>query len=68
MGTPLHRAGEGFPLSYHREDRDFASFLVGQADEPYGYSVSSSLVLAVDLHSRLSFRVQFYSSLSTVLP
>ena len=27
-----------------------ASFLVGQADEPYGYSVSSGLVLTVDPH------------------
>ena len=33
-----------------REDRDLASLLVGQADEPYGDSVSSCLVLAVDPH------------------
>ena len=24
MGSPLHRVGEGFPLSYHREDRDIS--------------------------------------------
>ena len=68
MGTPLHRAGEGLPLSFYREDGGFASFLVGQADEPHGYSVPSRFVFAVDLHSRLSLRIQFYSSLSAVQP